>query len=578
MSEPTDNQGKGEGGKPGNEGSSRRSGDDRARGRGSGGSGGGGSGGGRRGGGGDGDGGLAEPINIRPDDRGIFATRVVGDTRVTLDRSQADPTPDQPLWAAIRNRTLAIGFNRYREFIDRVLCSDGLEDDEEYGSPSIRSRREDLAERRRTIVGVDSYRLLNVATEAFLVLECGVIPPTRGSQDGLEFRIDEERRRGLTLPDGDEDANDAILSMLTGYLGGGSQAALPYLRRIVTQLYGTAEPEERPPYCDGAVLLRNRLTCPSMIELIWSYWHEESMLCQTLNAIALRFQNKLPKDRAANLLANLELDPLRPVSSLMWGLIQDEYNRLSVPRRAYEYDHQYGISLYGRAVPKLSAADSRRRFIESFHTLLNRTAQFYREDDDTTVVADAFALLNALREVHLVLAEGAHNQFGDLPWTARREMLIMQWILARPEVREFLRGRYMVPYQEAWMGAVDDMRRLQGWGDTSVTHFRELGVYGEQILLSIRYGDWIDLNDQEHARNWARYWRPEIQRYMHAYHAATSVDLSREITDVQIADDRFLAPSVHLRRRLEARGDRQLQVPRSIAARSAKRPALPQRT
>ena len=49
---------------------------------------------------------------------------------------------------------------------------------------------------------------------------------------------------------------------------------------------------------------------------------------------------------------------------------------------------------------------------------------FYKEDDDTTVIADGFPLLNALRETHLLLAEGAHNQFGDLPSTARAEMLM----------------------------------------------------------------------------------------------------------------------------------------------------------
>ena len=66
---------------------------------------------------------------------------------------------------------------------------------------------------------------------------------------------------------------------------------------------------------------------------------------------------------------------------------------------------------------------------------------FFKEDDDTTVIADGFPVLNALKEVHLLLAQGAHNQFGDLPWTARAEMLIQQWLLARPEMREFLGGR-----------------------------------------------------------------------------------------------------------------------------------------
>ena len=119
----------------------------------------------------------------------------------------------------------------------------------------------------------------------------------------------------------------------------------------------------------------------------------------------------------------------------------------------------------------------------------------------------------------------------------------MQWLLARPEIREFIRGRHMVPYQEPWMGAVDDMRRLQGWGDTTVTHFHELAEYGEQLLLSIRYGDWIDINDQELARNWARYWRPEIQRYIHAYNAVAGVDLSLEMTDTSSAARRYAEPA-----------------------------------
>ena len=160
-------------------------------------------------------------------------------------------------------------------------------------------------------------------------------------------------------------------------------------------------------------------------------------------------------------------------------------------------------------MPPLRPADSRSKFLEAFHHLLHRCSAFYKEDNDTTVIADGFALLNALKEVHLLLAEGASNQFGDLPWTARAEMLIQQWLLSRPEMRDFLQGRRMVPYKEPWMAQVDTMKSLQGWTDIPVTHFRDLGVYGEQILLTIRYGDWIDINNEDAAKNWARSWRPE---------------------------------------------------------------------
>jgi hypothetical protein len=305
--------------------------------------------------------------------------------------------------------------------------------------------------------------------------------------------------------------------------------------------------------------MRNRFTCPSLLELIWSYWHEEGMLVQTMNAICMRFQNRRGQAER-DPLANLEIDPLRPLNNILWGYIQDEYARLTVARRAYEYDHHYGLKIIGKAVPELRSADSRSKFIEAFHNLLYRASVFYRADADTTVIADGFPLLNSLREVHLLLAEGAHNQFGDLPWTSRVEMLMMQWMLARPEIREFLRGRAMVPYQEEWMGRVDTMKRLQGWTDTSITHFRNLAVFGEQILLSVRYGDWIDINDQDSAKTWVRYWRPEIQNYIHAYLSATGVDLSEDNVDARRAANRYVQPSALLRDRLAGQ-DSQAELP-----------------
>ena len=110
----------------------------------------------------------------------------------------------------------------------------------------------------------------------------------------------------------------------------------------------------------------------------------------------------------------------------------------------------------------MQTVDSRSKFLEAFHNLLYVTGRFYKEADDTTIRADAFPLLNALRELHLILAQGAHNQFGDLPWTARVEMLIQKWLLARPEIREFLGGAPMVPYKESWMAHADAMKALAG--------------------------------------------------------------------------------------------------------------------
>jgi hypothetical protein len=475
------------------------------------------------------------------------AHETTGRSAVTLQRTGTYPTRDQLLWVAIRNRTSALDFTRYQNFIDISLC--GNDDISTYpnllgGRPAgtlLDSSRFPTG-RQLSILGPHAYTILKLATEVFLTLESGIV-----TRDGNVIDIDKERIR---LEDPSINIEN-LVSRLQNYLVSfdGNPAVLPYLDRIVGNLVSLDRNDIREvlPYCFG--ILQHRLTAPSLLELIWSYWHEEGMLIQTMHTIGLRFQNR--RSSRQDPLVELELDPLRPLNNLIWGFVQDEHNRLTVPRRASEYHHHYGLSLVGRATAGLIPADDRSRFIEAFHNLLYRTAVFYREDADTTVIAEAFPLLNALKEVHLLLAEGAHNQFGDLPWTSRVEMLTMQWLLARPEMREFLRGRYMVPYQEGWMGAVDSMKRLQGWTDTTVTHFHELAVTGERILLSIRYGDWVDIeNIQEQAKNWARYWKPEIQRYIHGYQAVTGVDLMADVVDSRDAAIRYVQPSALLARRL----------------------------
>jgi len=489
-------------------------------------------------------------------------TIYIGGIVRTSAQSRTVPTVKQAFWVAIRNRTDALGFQRYSAFINRLLCDgkdgghgrctpydpDSKDDPKqsecssvrhgEYGAPSLAERRDEIIN-RPTLYGMDAYQVLLLATQAFVVFEAGVvIAAVRQKKDefpgmdGLEGRIDREASQ--------EDI-EADLEEYLGTTASGGRA-LPYLKQIVNTLVTVSAngSDGALPWCRG--ILRNRFTCPSMLELIWSYWHEEGMLVQSVNALSLRFQNRRIGERDP--LAQLEIDALRPLNNLLWGYIQDEQNRLTLVRRAYEYDHHYGIKLLGKAVPTLRSADSRSKFIEGFHNLLYRCARFYQEDADTNVVADGFPLLNALKEVHLTLAEGAHNQFGDLPWTARVEMLIQQWLLARPEIRDFIRGRVMVPYREDWMGQVDAMKKLQGWTDVTITHFHDLARYGEQMLLAIRYDDWTNVADQEVAKAWVRFWRPEVQGYLHAYRSATGQDLTVEPVDAN-------SPSVHLKTRLD---------------------------
>src|SRR5262249_39398769 len=385
-------------------------------------------------------------------------------------------------------------------FMDIVMCgepsesTDGLLRPNEAQSEKARLRMY----RALPFPDIEPYRLLKVATEVFLTLHCGVDfdsrdtrsnkprhylvvrealeegkkastfsgvligggigDPLKGSGGGKDLTDEQERYSRLLAVGAIEEAWAAYLKTFKTDKNE-EHYTLPYFELIKRKLKGVQVVEPKGGHgawftiCEEIV--RRKLTQPCFLELIWSYWHEEGMLVQTMNAITQRFQNV--RGSRGNPLAQLEIDPLRPLNNMLWGYLQDEQHRLTVRRRVYEYDHHYGLSLYGLAVPEFSPADSRSKFIEAFHNLLQIVAAFFKQDDDTTVVADGFPALNALRDVHLILSEGQHNQYGDLPWTARMEMLMQQWLLARPEFREFLPTRIMVDYPEPWMDRVDAM-------------------------------------------------------------------------------------------------------------------------
>jgi hypothetical protein len=471
---------------------------------------------------------------------------------VTMQRAAVLPTADQALWAVIRNSTNKLGFHSYSRFMDLVMCGrprwNGSGNGNGNGGPRPLREREREEFRRvsqRTALpfpNVESYRLLKVATEVFMMLHCGVEP------DFAAMNLaDESRRFNRQVAPGDLQAYWADYLTRVYVDDGGEDAfeILPYLELIRLKLQEV--PLVRDGFADDDAaacygILAEKLARPCFLELIWSYWHEEGMMVQAINAVTWRFQNRPNRSGGRDPLQALEIDPLRPLNNLLWGYIQDEQHRLTVARRAYEYDHEYGMKLVGKAVPHVRGADSRSRFVEAFHHLLALCTVFYQQDDDTTVIADGFPVLNGLKETHLLITQGAHNQYGDLPWVARMEGLMQQWLLSRPEMREFLPSRTMVAYPETWMDRVESMKSLQGWTDTSILHFRDLGVFGEQILLGIRYGAWTTVIEPEQAANWARYFRAEIQAYHHAYRAATGVDLAAE-SDATI-------PAIHLQRRL----------------------------
>jgi hypothetical protein len=451
------------------------------------------------------------------------------DVAVTLQRAAVAPTPDQSLWVAIRNSTDAMGFESYSRFLEAVICGGP---DEDVGDRRQRKRigHKLRSVKRRTVPpfpNVERYRVLKAATEVFLMTHCGV-----RLDDFSRVDVDEESRR-LNRTVTEAELEDQMQSYLDRVAAGDGEFldVLPYLGLIRRQLgdvaiVGLDEDEgEATEICSG--ILAEKLEHPCFLELLRDYWLDEVGLAEAINAICWRFQNRTPRSRRRDPLSGMDVNPLRPLNNLLWGLVQDKQHRLSTRRREDEYDHLYGVALSSRPGPPVRGADSRSRFMEAFHNLLRLAAVFYTQDDNTTFIADGFPVLNALKETHLLLTEGAHNQYGDLPWTARHEMLMYQWILSRREVYDFLPTRSMVAYTETWIAPLEAMNKLQGWSDVSVTHFRDLSVFGEQLLLGIRFGAWSRENDPARAANWVRYWRPELQAYTHAYRAVTGVDLTR---------------------------------------------------
>ena len=179
----------------------------------------------------------------------------------------------------------------YQGFIDRVLCagtppiSSGDIKLPEACGPAPNPRTLTTQSQQHPLFGMTAYELLKTATEVFLMLYCGVVIRDKDVLGNLDvlgkpiFSKDEElARSGLTN-------NIDFVNLLVAYLGPGR---LPYIQRVVQ----TAFPDEvliDSVFCTG--ILRSKVDCPCLIELIWSYWHEEGMLVQTLNAISRRFQN-----------------------------------------------------------------------------------------------------------------------------------------------------------------------------------------------------------------------------------------------------------------------------------------------
>lgn len=464
-------------------------------------------------------------------------------TVVRLENPSANPASDsEVLWRMVRGASRNLSFGSYAAFINSLILDrkGGLTT-----AADTSGRGATTASRQVALASIDTYQLLKAATQMWLMQQASVLDLDRFLKADGTSRVADDRLSAAEL----KDMRDRYLVELDA-TGAAGPYTTPYMSQIRESLghVPLKDPDTVKPFSYG--IDPRRLTGPIGLELIWSYWMEEAGLVQTMNVISHRFQNRRAP-YARDPLAAFATDPLRGLSSLLWGYVSDERNRLSVPHRAHEYISQYGLPLRGLAVPELHPVDVRARFIGAFHDLLSQTLQFYRDVDDRTIDANAFTILTSLRDLQLVLTEGMHNQYGDLTWNARLEMMMMQWILAQPEIREFLQWRAMMPYAEEWMGAVDVMNKVQNWNEASVMNFHELATGGEQLLLSVRFGHWHQGASNQDAANWAIFFRDTISKYIYAYRAVTGVDLSAEPVTVQgtpLRDDaRYRVPSDLLR-------------------------------
>ncbi|HRI59877.1 MAG TPA: hypothetical protein PK228_09140 [Saprospiraceae bacterium] len=485
---------------------------------------------------------------------------IKGVTRISGVATTTPKTSDIYLWLAILSTTESLSFKKFDEFVSD-LCQPPTDAEGKARFDKINKEFVDKTKPRlrSPFTGGDGYALLKAAAEAFVMVNCGV--DTLGEVTGpvtspnlpLFVSGSDELAKAMNRLSNIQISEGELNALKNGYLElVGEQPQnrlLPYLSVIanragadnvlVSKCLENTEPgseaslgfiyREKPNHTDELLwcyqVICDKLLNPCLLELIWSYWQEEGMLVQTINAIARRFQNiRTPGMRDP--LTGLEVSFLRPLNNLIWGYIQDEQHRLSVVRRNYEYDHQYGITLRGKAVEQFNPADSRSKYTAAFNHLLNATAHFFEQSNNTMIVPDAFPVLNALKELHFILSEGAHNQYGDLPSTARVEMLTQQWILAQQEFSQFLPTRASVAYPEAWMDRVSTMSALQGWNNPPILNFYHLARCGERILLSVRLGHWSDVTDSHQAANWAKFFREEIQQYIHSYRAVTGVDFS----------------------------------------------------
>ena len=132
------------------------------------------------------------------------ATSITGNVNATLQRTGTQLTNDVSLWLAIRNGTDALSFNNYLRFMNHLFCGEpvtGLPKFEQQRFAEKGRRSGDLVKSRfLPFTDADAYRVVKAATEAFVMVNCGIEPGARVPQPFDEDRdTDYLERRDLPV-------------------------------------------------------------------------------------------------------------------------------------------------------------------------------------------------------------------------------------------------------------------------------------------------------------------------------------------------------------------------------------------
>ena len=180
---------------------------------------------------------------------------------------------------------------------------------------------------------------------------------------------------------------------------------LPYLGLIrlssaTSPIVGGDDDDEAAEICHG--ILAERLTNPCFLELLWSYWHDEGGLVQTLERHHAGGSRTGPRAHRVGIRWPAWTSTRCARSATCSGA----GSRTRSTGSPSPGGPTSTTTTTGWCCPpsrgRRCAAPTPGRGSSSRSTTCSRcAAEFFIRDDDTTVIADGFGVLNALKETHI---------------------------------------------------------------------------------------------------------------------------------------------------------------------------------